>query len=305
MNRTYKTFCLCLLAGCCLLLGNCSSEEPVEPVPTAGKPLEVNASISGPTRADYSTSNGYDKTAFIEGDVIAITPDSKSTSYSYTYQSDIWKPVATTDSIKVTGNTEFTASYPASFTEILANQSLSETVNEVKDPFASYKKSNQFIATATSENNLIYFEFAPAAAKIRLVITYPDGETHTGVSAKITGEKVLNNTNTGNPDTGSKNQTITLLPITTEGQTHVYVGIVYPGVNKSYTITVEENKVESTEAGSTTTTTLTHTHNESSRTLVAGTEYTYNFSSNSNLILNSVTVTEFVNGGNQNLGNAT
>lgn len=304
MNRTYKTYCLCLLAGCCLLLGSCSSEEPVEPVPTAGKPLEVNASISGLTRADYSTSNGYDKTAFIGGDVIAITPKGESTpSYKYYLdQSETWKPVETTDSIKVTGNTEFTASYPASFTKILADQSQSETVDGTTDidKYASYKKSNRFIATATSEKNLIYFAFAPAAAKIRLVITYPPDETHTGVSAKITGKKVLNNTETGDPD-----QTITLLPITTEGQTHVYVGIVYPGENKSYTITVEENKVESTEAGSTTTTTITHTHNESSRTLVAGTEYTYNFSSNSNLILNSVTVTEFVNGGNQNLGNAT
>lgn len=292
MNRIYQTFSLYLLAGGSLLLSSCTSEEPVDPVPTAGSPLEINASISPLTRAGEK-ANDYDKTKFVEGDVIAITQTSTSTSHSYIYQSDIWRPSEAKDSIRVQGNTEFTASYPTPFEGIQPDQSKSETINEVTDKFASYKKSNRFTATATSTGNQINFAFAPAAAKIRLVITYPSAETHTGGSVTITGNKLLN-------DTGEE-QTITLLPITDSGQTHVYVGIVYPGENKSYTITVKENKAE----GSGGSNEITHTHNESSRTLVAGTEYTYNFSSNSNLILNSVTVNGFGNGGNNNLGDAT
>lgn len=292
MNRIYQTFSLYLLAGGSLLLSSCTSEEPVDPIPTAGSPLEINASISPLTRAGEK-ANDYDKTKFVEGDVIAITQTSTPTSHSYIYQSDIWRPSEAKDSIRVQGNTEFTASYPTPFEGIQPDQSKSETINEVTDKFASYKKSNRFTATATSTGNQINFAFAPAAAKIRLVITYPSAETHTGGNVTITGNKLLNDTD--------KEQTITLLPITDSGQTHVYVGIVYPGENKSYTITVKENKVEGSGGSSE----ITHTHNESSRTLVAGTEYTYNFSSNSNLILNSVTVNGFGNGGNNNLGDAT
>lgn len=294
MNRIYQTFSLYLLAGGSLLLGSCTSEEPIDPAPTAGSPLEINASISPLTRAGEK-ANDYDKTKFVEGDVIAITPTSTSTStsHSYTYQSDIWRPLEEKDSIKVQGNTVFTASYPTPFEGIQSDQSKSETVNDTKNKFASYQKSNQFTATATSTGNQINFAFAPAAAKIRLVITYPTGETHTGGSVTITGNKLLNDTD--------EEQTITLLPITESGQTHVYVGIVYPGENKSYKITVKENRTENSGGSSE----ITHTHNESSRTLVAGIEYTYNFSSNSNLILNSVTVNGFGNGGNHNLGDAT
>lgn len=292
MNRIYQTFSLYLLAGGSLLLGSCTSEEPIDPAPTAGSPLEINASISPLTRAGEK-ANDYDKTKFVEGDVIAITQKDVSPSHSYTYQSDIWRPLEKKDSIKVEENTEFTASYPTPFEGIQPDQSKSETVNGTKNKFASYQKSNQFTATATSTGNQINFAFAPAAAKIRLVITYPTGETHTGVSATITGNKLLNDTD--------EEQTITLLPITDSGQTHVYVGIVYPGENKSYKITVTENRTEGSGGSSE----ITHTHNESSRTLVAGTEYTYNFSSNSNLILNSVTVNGFGNGGNHNLGDAT
>lgn len=292
MNRIYQTFSLYLLAAGSLLLGSCTSEEPVEPTPAAGKPLEINASISELTRAG-DKANDYDKTKFVDGDVITITPTSTSSpSHSYTYQSDIWKPVNTTDSIRVNGNIEFTASYPASFTEIQSDQSKSEAVNGTENKFASYQKSNQFTATATSTGNQINFAFAPAAAKIVLRITYPSTEEHTGVSATIKGNNLLKES--------SSNDEITLLPITASGLVHVYVGIVYPGDSKSYTITVKENKVESSSSSE-----ITHTHNESSRTLVAGTEYTYNFSSNSNLILNSVTVKGFGNGGNHNLGDAT
>lgn len=293
MNRIYQTFSLYLLAGGSLLLGSCTSEEPIDPAPTAGSPLEINASISPLTRAGEK-ANDYDKTKFVEGDVIAITQKDVSPSHSYTYQSDIWRPLKEKDSIKVQGNTVFTASYPTPFEGIQSDQSNSEVVNDTENRFASYQKSNRFTATATSTGNQINFAFAPAAAKIRLVITYPTGETHTGGSVTITGNKLLN-------DTGDNDQTITLLPITKSGQTHVYVGIVYPGENKSYKITVKENKAEGSGGSSE----ITHTHNESSRTLVAGTEYTYNFSSNSNLILNSVTVNGFGNGGNHNLGDAT
>lgn len=256
---------------CSLLLAGCSSEEPIR-IDGGGTPLNIQASITPHTRASLGAV-AYEKSSFENDDQIKINLTSAAgTDYKYKYNSaeDKWSPVTTTDTIKVTGNTEFKATYPADFISIVADQSQAVEGNS----YGSYLKSNQLIATKTSDANLISFMFSPANAKITLVITYDDG-THTGNSAKLTGSNLINS---------SSSEALTLLPLTKSGQTHTYVGIVYPGTKSEYYIVVNETKDSATSE---------HKHKVVNQELKAGYNYTYNFSSNNNLILNQVTVTPF------------
>ncbi len=256
---------------CSLLLAGCSSEEPIR-VDGGGVPLNVQASITPHTRASLGAV-AYEKSSFENDDQININVTSATgTNYKYKYISaeDKWSPVTATDTIKVTGNTQFDATYPVNFTSIEADQRQA----------GNYLKSNKLIATKTSDANLVSFAFTPAHAKITLVITYKDDGVYTGNSAKLTGNYL----------TGSSSSSdITLLPLTESGKTHTYVGIVYPGTKTEYKIVVNETKGATTASA----TTSEHTHKVVNQELKPGYNYTYNFSSNNNLILNQVTITAF------------
>lgn len=250
---------------CSLLLAGCSSEEPIR-VDGRGAPLNVQASITPHTRASLGAV-AYEKSSFENDDQININVTSATgTNYKYKYISaeDKWSPVTSTDTIKVTGNTQFDATYPIDFTSIEADQSQA----------GNYLKSNKLIATNTSNANLVSFAFTPAHAKITLVITY-ETDDHIGESAKLTGNNLTSSSSTND---------ITLLPLTKSGKTHTYVGIVYPGAKTEYQIVVNETKDATTSK---------HIHKVVNRELKAGYNYTYNFSSNNNLILNQVTITAF------------
>lgn len=256
---------------CSLLLAGCSSEEPIR-VDGGGAPLNVQASITPHTRASLGAV-AYEKSSFENDDQININVTSATgTNYKYKYISaeDKWSPVTSTDTIKVTENTEFKATYPVNFTSIEADQSRSVGGNL----YGSYLKSNKLIATKTSDANLVSFAFTPAHAKITLVITY-ETDDHIGESAKLTGKNLTSS---------SSSNDITLLPLTKLGKTHTYVGIVYPGTKTEYQIVVNETKGATTSK---------HIHKVVSQELKAGYNYTYNFSSNNNLILNQVTITAF------------
>lgn len=250
---------------CSLLLAGCSSEEPIR-VDGGGVPLNVQASITPHTRASLGAV-AYEKSSFENDDQININVTSATgTNYKYKYISaeDKWSPVTATDTIKVTGNTQFDATYPVNFTSIEADQRQA----------GNYLKSNKLIATKTSDANLVSFAFTPAHAKITLVITY-ETDDHIGESAKLTGKNLTSS---------SSSNDITLLPLTESGKTHTYVGIVYPGTKTEYQIVVNETKGATTSK---------HIHKVVSQELKAGYNYTYNFSSNNNLILNQVTITAF------------
>lgn len=265
---------------CSLLFVGCSSEEPIL-VNKEGIPLKIQTSITPYTKASLGATLDYEKSSFVNEDQIKIYQTSNTgTTYNYKYDSakDLWLPVSS-DIIKVTGNTEFTATYPADFASIQADQS--QAVNE--NPYANYLKSNQLKATSTSDANSINFKFKPANAKITLVITYDD-DTHTGGIAQLTGSNLISSSST---------QAITLLPLTTSGKTHTYVGIVYPGENKEYQIVVKESVIKESVENSTESEESEHNHKVTNQTLKAGYNYTYNFSSNNNLILNQVTITAF------------
>lgn len=251
---------------CSLLLAGCSSEEPIR-VDGGGAPLNVQASITPHTRASLGAV-AYEKSSFENDDQININVTSATgTNYKYKYISaeDKWSPVTAIDTIKVTGNTQFDATYPVNFTSIEADQRQA----------GNYLKSNKLIATKTSDANLVSFAFTPAHAKITLVITY-ETDDHIGESAKLTGKNLTSS---------SSSNDITLLPLTESGKTHTYVGIVYPGTKTEYKIVVNETKDA--------TTTSEHTHKVVNQELKPGYNYTYNFSSNNNLILNQVTITAF------------
>lgn len=255
---------------CSLLLAGCSSEEPIR-VDGGGAPLNVQASITPHTRASLGAV-AYEKSSFENDDQININVTSATgTNYKYKYISaeDKWSPVTAIDTIKVTGNTQFDATYPVNFTSIEADQRQA----------GNYLKSNKLIATKTSDANLVSFAFTPAHAKITLVITY-ETDDHIGESAKLTGKNLTSS---------SSSNDITLLPLTESGKTHTYVGIVYPGTKTEYQIVVNETKGATTASA----TTSEHTHKVVNQELNPGYNYTYNFSSNNNLILNQVTITAF------------
>lgn len=226
-------------------------------------PLEITAEIVRPeTRADGDTAN-YDKREFDEGEQIKVYKSGTDISGAVLYKKSgsNWLPVDAGSKLTTTGGERFTASYPTVFTAILSDQTTQ----------VNYWKSNNLVSVAEAVGNRVDFQFKPAAAKITLNIEYTAGSNVTGTGVTVSGNYLLSSTST---------ETISLLPVTSTGKDHVYIGIVYPG-EKSYTITVSASGQNS------------KTYSQSTITLNPGKNYIYNFTSSNNLILNSVTVADF------------
>lgn len=262
------------LTGCLsfLLFACTSGEEDISGAGTS-KPLEITAVIDQQTRAAGTepivSAGNYDKRTFVENDRISVTGNNKKAEYYY--NGTRWLPVSTV--LTTAGSETFKASYPVSFNGIQADQT-------------DYKKfwlSNNLTAETTVTGNLAEFTFAPAASKITIVIEYT--AERTGESVKVKGATVLT-------DNGPDTEEITLLGLATTGVKHTYTGIINPG-SKSFTITVatKDNTAQS--------------FTQNTKELLSKHNYIYNFSSTSNLILNSVTVENFVSNTEISGGDAT
>lgn len=263
-----------------LLLAACSGEEPVD-VEGGEHTLEVEASISGSVASRTLGAINYEKSSFEEADVIKIgtSTDNLTTSgTSYTYKKDKsgtlrWLPTTVGDGLITTGTGDYYAAYnPVGFSEILADQT----------DVANYKKSNRLITAATAvSGNKVNFSFYPAASKITVTVEYTD-DLHVGVSVQLIGKNLFGASTSGN---------VTLYPVTSTGKTHMYVAIVYPGVDKQYRIQVTSKAT----TGSLTTDDKYYPAETTSVTqsLKAGYNYIYNFTSSFGLILNNVSVEAF------------
>ncbi|KKB51510.1 MULTISPECIES: fimbrillin family protein [Parabacteroides] len=268
------------LAGYLLLsLAACSSEERLNTGEGEEHLLEIGASISEPVVSRALGAVNYEKSSFVENDIIKIgtSADNLSaggTSYTYTNNSGTlrWLPTGGGDGITTNGTGDYYASYdPKDYTGILANQS---TVN-------AYQQSNRLITAATAvSGNKVNFSFYPAASKITVTVEYKD-DLHVGESVQLVGNNLYG---------ASTSDPVTLYPVTSTGKKHVYVAIVYPG-SKQYRIKVTSKATEASE-GVAITFPKEDTSAES-RTLQAGYNYTYNFTSTFGLILNSVSVEGF------------
>lgn len=270
MKRTIYIYALkCTGLAICLWLTACSSEQ----FTGEALPLEIEASIPSLTKAIT------EKTAFENGNKITVTGGANSADYQYDAANSRWLPVSGSTPLTTTGGGTFTAVWnPDGFTGILADQKIE----------GNYAKSNQLTSTATAEANLVQFKFAPAAAKLTIVVTYQDAVTEG--AATITGDHLLNGTATG--------QTITCYPVTSTGKRLSFVALAYPETAKTYSINVSSKANGITEA---------KTHKVENSELKAGYNYTYNFSTDNRklLILNSVTVSGFTKQPDTSVGDAT
>lgn len=262
-----------------LLLAACSSEERLNTGEGEEHLLEIGASISEPVVSRALGAVNYEKSSFVENDIIKIGTSAENLSTngsSYTYKDNSerlrWLPTGSGDGITTNGTGNYYASYdPKDYTGIQADQS---TVN-------AYQQSNRLITNATAvSGNKVNFSFYPAASKITVTVEYND-DLHVGVSVQLVGNSLYG---------ASTSDPVTLYPVTSTGKKHVYVAIVYPG-SKQYKIKVTSKATEGSEG-----VTITYPKEDTSaesRDLQAGHNYTYNFTSTFGLILNSVSVEGF------------
>ncbi len=272
MKRT-RSITSWIVAGivACSWLSGCSSEQPLGEM----QPLEIEATIPRLTKADTP----LEKTAFVADDSIKVSKSGSSSVYKFDATNSRWLPKVGTG-LSTTGDETFTASWkPDGFTGILSDQSVE----------GNYQKSYELTASAKASANLVLFSFAPAAAKITIVVNYTTESS--GGAASITGNSLLSSV------TGD--QTINFWPLQAIGTKHTFVGLVFPGSDKTYTISVT-----STPSGSSS---VTKTHKMENKELRAGYNYTYNFSTDNKtyLILNSITVVDFVKQSETSAGDAT
>lgn len=262
-----------------VLLAACSQEDALP------RPLEVSAEVGNPaTRAAAdSHADDYDKREFVAGDVIRITDGTKSADYQrvVTGTTGTWQPASGQTALTTTGNGSetFTASYPTAFTRILTDQRTA----------TNFWQSNQLTAKGVLDGNKATFSFAPAAAKVTLVVKY-------GNDSKLPGTASLEGT--GIATDVSTSETINAYGASAAGtsaQQHTYVAIVKPG-SRTFVIKVKAGDSGETEKSYT---------EKAAHTLKAGYNYQYNFTSTNELILNGITVERFVETTETDAGNAT
>lgn len=262
-----------------VLLAACSQEDALP------RPLEVSAEVGSPaTRAAAdSHADDYDKSEFVAGDVIRITDGTKTADYQrvVTGTTGTWQPASGQTALTTTGNGSetFTASYPTAFTRILTDQRTA----------TNFWQSNQLTAKGVLDGNKATFSFAPAAAKVTLVVKY-------GNDSKLPGTASLEGT--GIATDVSTSETINAYGASAAGtsaQQHTYVAIVKPG-SRTFVIKVKAGDSGETEKKYT---------DKAAHTLKAGYNYQYNFTSTNELILNGITVERFVETTETDAGNAT
>lgn len=270
-----------IVGGIALTLPACTSGE--EEIPDVDKKdrLEITAVIELQSKAAGTepgvTASNYDKRTFAENDRITVKNNKPTSSTAdYYYTGSQWLPVTGTG-LTTSGNEGFTASYPISFSSILANQ----------NSYENFWKSNKLESVATAQGNLVNFSFKPVAAKITIKVSY--SSEMTGMGTTIVGNTLLNN-NTGD-------QTITLLNATVSGKTHTYTGIINPGTH-SFKISVTSKEVGGAASS-------TKTNSQTNVTMDAAHNYIYSFSSTNDLILTGVQVEDFKDQPEINGGSAT
>ena len=262
-----------------VLLAACSQEDALP------RPLEVSAEVGNPaTRATDAHADDYDKREFVAGDVIRITDGTKSANYQrvVTGTTGTWQPASGQTALTTTGSETFTASYPTAFTRILTDQSTA----------TNFWQSNKLTAKGVLDGNKATFSFAPAAAKVTLVVKYGNSDS----DKKLPGTASL--TGTGIATDVSTSETINAYGASAAGtsaQQHTYVAIVKPG-SRTFVIKVKAGDTGETEKSYT---------EKTAHTLKAGYNYQYNFTSTNELILNGITVERFVETTETDAGNAT
>lgn len=263
-----------------VLLAACSQEDALP------RPLEVSAEVGSPaTRAAAdSHADDYDKREFVANDTIRITDGTKTADYRRMVAgtTGTWQPVSGQTALTTTGSETFTASYPTAFTRILADQRTA----------TKFWKSNRLTATGVLDGNKATFSFAPAAAKVTLVVKYGNKDS----DKKLPGTASLEGT--GIATDVSTSETINAYGASAAGTSalqHTYVAIVKPG-SRTFTIKVKAGDTGETEKSYT---------EKAAHTLRAGYNYQYNFTSTNELILNGITVERFVETTEQDAGNAT
>ena len=262
-----------------VLLAACSQEDALP------RPLEVSAEVGNPaTRATDAHADDYDKREFVAGDVIRITDGTKTADYQRVVAGTpgTWQPASGQTALTTTGSETFTASYPTAFTRILTDQRTA----------TNFWKSNRLTATGVLDGNKATFSFAPAAAKVTLVVKYGNSDS----DKKLPGTASLEGT--GIATGASESQTINAYSASAAGtsaQQHTYVAIVKPG-SRTFVIKVKAGDTGETEKSYT---------EKAAHILKAGYNYQYNFTSTNELILNGITVERFVETTEQDAGNAT
>lgn len=257
-NNFQITSLLALLV--CLYLPACTSgEEEIG----EGRPLEVMAEISSTftTRADDPHKDDYDKKVFVTDDQIKISKGSTNAIYQYSETSSYWKLAASQTALTTTGNETFEAVFPSDFSEILIDQTT----------YTNFWKSNKLVSQKQATGNLVNFQFAPAFAKVTVIVEYTDTPSGTNFTSSMTGNNIAGN---------GENQTIDLLYLGNEGNTYTYTGIIN---TVTTTITISAPMLNGNSGSFT----------DINRAFESAKNYTYNFTSNNNLILNGVTVKDF------------
>lgn len=226
MNSTTK---ISLTALLWLSLAGCDRTDSPQPA----LPLEVSAEIAGAhTRVETTDRDetNYDKrTNFEVGDEININKGNQPTSDVVRYKKNTkgWAPVDREKQLKTDGTgEEFFASYPPEFTAILSDQSTP----------TYFWLSNHLTSQATATANHVDFLFAPAAARITIIVTYDKNTTNAAKGAQIAGTGVC--TDPTNTDE------IQLLCTGSEPTRHTYTCIINPmevTESHSYKISVTSN----------------------------------------------------------------
>ena len=264
MKKKYIHFILpCIVSALCIVPSSCSTQDDDLPA----LPLEVSADIAGGhTRAGESVedphADDYDKNRFETGDKIHIykTTDGADKAVGYHKGTNGWIVDNIDTQLLASDGETFTATYPVDFNAILSDQTTP----------TRFWQSNQLKAEAKATGNRVKFQFAPAAAKITIVVTYK--ETIEGAAKK-------------------KADIVQLLCTSKEKRLHTYTGIFKTGIS---TFTIKVTK----KVGGTTTTQIYEEKGAANPdgtafSLQAGHEYLYTFTSTTELILNSIKVKDF------------
>lgn len=257
--KTQITSLLALLA--CLYLPACTSgEEEIG----EGRPLEVMAEISSTftTRATDPHENDYDKSKFVADDQIKISKVGTSANYKYSAASSYWQLADGQTALTTTGNETFEAVFPSDFNGILADQTT----------YTKFWQSNKLVSEKQATGNLVNFQFAPAFAKVTIIVEYTTTPTSYTPKSSVMGNAIIS--------ASSGSQTIDLLYLGNEENTYTYTGIIN---TTTTTITITAPMLNG-NSGS---------FADDERTFESAQNYIYNFTSNNNLILNGVTVKDF------------
>lgn len=287
MNK--QILLLGLLLCMAFSLSACSATDHDDDTATSGIPLEIEAEVQGTQPRATDTDAVYDKKAFVEGDVIAITDGSNS--HNYQYISGKWKPAVSGSYHTISSDAAtYTGSYPSDFSGVQSDQTTRE----------GFRNSNLLKTPATSPSgNLLSFtgdnSFAPQAAKITIIVTYIEERTPVSATIAATGTDAANLCGTsGNEHTVKCLYTAGATRTATS--THNWECIVLPG-NHTPGFTIVS------KIGDTTEKTGTFTASQAIK-MAAGYNYVFSFSTSNDLILNSVTVLPFTDAPSQDAGSA-